>query len=182
MKRYDHSGFTLVELMVVGAIIAIGAAMAFPIFLKHQERIELKRAGRSVLSDLQSARINSFRDTTNWAVQFTDSGYKVLSAPGSGGDWSADDAVVFKEVTLSDFGRISPGTGQGPRPGSTASPSTAGTTYNNDRVVFNPNGTTVVPSGTVYVKNESGDTFAVGTIAATGRVKVWVNYGSGWKE
>jgi type II secretion system protein H len=56
MKIFEKSGFSLVELMIVVAIIAIASAIAAPYYVDYMADQRLKGAARMVMSDLMAAR------------------------------------------------------------------------------------------------------------------------------
>jgi prepilin-type N-terminal cleavage/methylation domain-containing protein len=175
----DNKGLTMIEVLMVFAIVAIVAAMGFPTFMDQRDKARIKRAGRDMVSHFQMARINAMRDGGTWAVAF-DTAQDKYSLVHAGNDRTLDtgDDVTAKEIELSTYGKVSfgIGDGMGGRPGGVAPDD--GVSFSGNRVLFQSDGTSV--SGTVYVKNAKGQTFAVGSIARTGRVKVWANYGQGW--
>lgn len=177
-----QNGFTLLELMIVLAIVGILVTMGYPIYNAQKERAQVKRAGRDLVTNMQTARINALRQGKDWAIQFDTTGgaigYRLLSDRGSSGNWDDDDAVVAKQVLLRTYGPIEFGSAHGGRPDATNPDD--GVSFGSNRVEFNPDGTSM--SGTVYVKHPEGYTFAVGSLSNTGRIKTWVNYGSGWEE
>jgi len=177
----DSEGFTIVEMVIVIAIIGILIVIAVPDFLGLTPRMRLKSAARDIVSNMQLSRINAVRDNSTWAVQFDtdDAQYRVLSDDGADDTWNTGDDTVYKTVKLSDYPGVSYGSGHGARPGDDSYPAD-GVSFNNNRVIFNSDGTSV--SGTVYIKNDNGDTFAIGSLSAAGRIKTWRNYGSGWEE
>ena len=175
-----NSGFTLIEMIVVIAIMAVMLAIAVPGFLGMTPRSSLKTAARDMISNLQLARIEAIRGRKTWAVQF-DTGsarYRILDDDGADDTWNTTDDNVYKTVNFSDYRDVSYGSAQGARPGGTVQ--TDGVTFSAERVTFKSDGSS--ESGTVYIKNANGDTFAVGSLSAAGRIKSWRNYGSGWKE
>jgi len=64
------SGFTLMELMVTIAIIAVVSAIAVPNFLAWVPKFKLGGASRDVLAVLQGTRVQAVKDNTNYTVQF----------------------------------------------------------------------------------------------------------------
>ncbi len=177
-------GFTLVEILMIVTVLSILAIVSYPTFKTQRERGRLKRAGRDIVSHMQLAKISAMRNGEAWAIQFDTSasapGYRLLGGRGDDGVWDTADDPEEAAVLLSDYGDISFGSGHGQRPGATGSVGDGVVYGTANRLVFNSNGTS--QSGTVYIKNKKGDTFAVGTIATTGRIKTWANYGAGWEE
>lgn len=176
----NQKGFTLLELMIVLAIVAIAVTMAYPVYNAQKEKAQVKRAGRDLVTNMQTARINALKQGKDWAIQF-DTGtqsYRLISDRGPDGDWNTADDVEFRTVSLSTYGPIEFGSAYGGRPDATNPDD--GVSFNGNRVEFNPDGTSM--SGTIYVKHPEGYTFAVGSLSNTGRIKTWVNYGSGWED
>ena len=185
-KRLDQAGFSLIELLIAMLIFGVLMAIAAPGFIGQRPRQELKRLTREVVSDMQLARVSALKDSSPWVIQFdpANSAYKVLSHPGPDNTWNTADDTVFKTVNLSDYPGISfaipAGYGE---IGSEPSPGDGlldGVSFSANRAIFNSNGTTA--AGTVYISNNNNDAFAIGSTSAAGRVKTWLNYGSGWKE
>ena len=177
----DNKGMTMIELVMVLVVIGIAAAIGFPTFMEQRDKARVKRAGRELVSHFQMARINAMRDGMPWIIAF-DTAQKKYAVVHAGVDrlLDTDDDITVKEIRLSDYGDVSFGIGDGAgaRPGGTEPDD--GITFSGDRVLFQTSGAST--SGTVYVVNGKGHTLAVGSIARTGRIKVWANYGQGWES
>jgi type IV fimbrial biogenesis protein FimT len=98
MQRCSH-GVTLVELLVVLVIVAIGATLAAPSFAQMIANYKVRAAAESILGGLNLARTEALR--RNAAVSF------VLAAGGSG--WSVNQ-VSPATVLQSRSDNDSPGT------------------------------------------------------------------------
>ncbi len=66
----NKSGFTLIELMTVIAIVAIVLAFATPPFLQWLKNKALVEASDQVFSDLQNARLRAVKENANVLVAF----------------------------------------------------------------------------------------------------------------
>jgi type IV fimbrial biogenesis protein FimT len=65
MKKTLNAGFTLIELMIVIAIIAIIAALAVPSYREMLERNRLKEAAESLASDMRFARTEAIKRSSD---------------------------------------------------------------------------------------------------------------------
>ncbi|WP_432741316.1 GspH/FimT family pseudopilin [Methylobacter sp. G7] len=78
MNRQKHAGFTLLEVMIVVAIIGILAAIAVPSYQDMLERNRLKQAAEGLKSDMQFARTEAIKRSQTVLVTRT---------PGNAGTW-----------------------------------------------------------------------------------------------
>lgn len=73
MKQHNH-GFTLIELMVTVAIVAILAGLAYPSFLKQIEASRLQAAAESVYQALRLGRSEALRLSQDVYIILNNSG------------------------------------------------------------------------------------------------------------
>ncbi len=183
------SGFTLIELMVVIAIIATLTAISVPNFLVYLPNARLKSAARDLYSNMQLAKMGSIKQNADWAIVFdkTDDKYQVCSGKGGDGSWSGTDNAVEETVELSDYGSsVAYGHGNATSaiggsfddeityPAELPPPSTPSNVF-----IVNSRGTS--NEGYVYLQNIKNTTFSVGTLqSGVIMLRRWT--GSDWKE
>lgn len=102
-------GFTLVELMVVLAMIAILALIGIPSFSSMQDRNRIKGATEAILSDFRWARSEAIKRNESVTMDFTEGAnwsYSIyVSSPSatikrvSGSDWT--DTILTATFTNS---------------------------------------------------------------------------------
>jgi prepilin-type N-terminal cleavage/methylation domain-containing protein len=69
----SNKGFTLIELMIVIAIIGILSAVSTYGWLGYQNNVNLKTAAREVMADIASCRQLAVSGNCDYLIQFTDS-------------------------------------------------------------------------------------------------------------
>ena len=78
-----NGGFTLIELMIAIAMIAILSGIAIPSLSNLAPNYRLKAAARELYSDMQNARIEAIKTNTNAIIQFTPQPYSPAGQVGS---------------------------------------------------------------------------------------------------
>jgi type IV fimbrial biogenesis protein FimT len=78
MNRQKNSGFTLLEIIIVIAIIGIISALAVPSYRDMIERNRLKQVAEALKSDLQFARTEAIKRSQNSVIS---------RSPGTAGGW-----------------------------------------------------------------------------------------------
>ena len=178
----DNTGFTLIELMVVLAIIATMVAVGIPNFLAYMPNARLKSAARELYSNLQLAKMGAIKHNTDWAIVFDKAGGKYQVCSGQGGDsaWSGTNDVE-ETVVLSDYGY---GVSYGHSP---ATLGIDGGGFGDEITYTGPDNVAVLErrgtstAGYVYLKNAENTVYGVGT-GLNGVVKLRRWTGSDWEE
>ena len=107
-----QSGFTLIELIVIIAIVTIFAGIAVPNFLSYMPKYRLNGAARQVMGDLMAARMQAVSQNTTVTVAWVSNHeYKISTADE---EKTVDIQTNYRDVTIvkefSDIGFYSRGT------------------------------------------------------------------------
>jgi len=144
-----QSGFTLIEMMIIIAIMGIFAGIAIPNYLSYMPKHRLNGAARQVMGDLMSARMQAVSQNNEFKVFFLNNHeYQILDDDNNdgnidGGEWTQikDIQSEYSDVTFSNV---------------TADP------------IFRPRGTAY--GTTITLTNSAGSKYV--KVATTGRVKI----------
>jgi prepilin-type N-terminal cleavage/methylation domain-containing protein len=148
-------GFTLVEVMVVIAIIGIVSAIAIPNFYSYAAGMKLRSASRDLLSTLQNTRMKAIRQNTRWAVKFNGAtSYQVIDCGIDNTCGTGDDDDIGAHIKAPT--PISPGVSMSQN-------------FAGNQVIFNSEGT--CNAGRVDITNASSGTSSV-EVAISGRIRV----------
>lgn len=151
-KSKQNGGFTLMEIIVVVAIMAISTTIAIPAFMKMLPGIRLNGAARQVMGDLMDARMEAVKHNNEYKVFFLNNNheYKILNdIDGDGVDDGGSE--TSRTVDIHD--------------------NYEGVTISaNGDPVFNAKGL-ASSLKTITVQNSEGGCKKV-TVAITGRVKI----------
>ena len=104
-----QSGFTIVEIIIVIAVLGIMAAIGVPNFLNWLPKYRLQSAARDLYSNLYLAKISAIKNNTSWAIVFNVDAntYQVCSGKGPDNSWGGPNIVV-KTVILSSTVTVVP--------------------------------------------------------------------------
>jgi len=85
VKMKINKGFSLVELMIVLAIIAVMSTVASYAWMRYARNTDLKTASRDIVSDFQNCKAKAISESRNYQISFTagTGGSYTISAPAT---------------------------------------------------------------------------------------------------
>ncbi len=151
MKPLKKNGFSLLELMIVIAVMGIMSAIAVPRVGQYMAERRLNGAARMVMSDLMMARQKAVSQNNAFKVFFnTDHhGYRILDDDNGDGAITTGEAVEVKDIQR-DYYDVTFSASADP--------------------VFSPRGTAFGTTVTLTSARPGGSRYA--RVASTGRVKI----------
>ena len=152
------SGFTLLELMILIAIIGIMSAIAVPSTLQWRENSQLRSAVQSVYSDFQRAKLEAAKRNTDCAVLFNGTGYTVIVETVNENLAQDGGEPVISTVRWSEYGSVNE----------------VANTFIADPIAYGDNGLLADGSGaggTLTLQNRGGNQASV-NMSATG--VIWI--------
>lgn len=189
MENKTKSGFTLIEVMVVLAVIAILSTIAIPNFSSWRTNMYVKAAARDIYSSMQEARLLAVKENSSTAIVFdtTNSRYYLCDNWGVDEDWAGDndntgtgDNNIIQTYYLNKQVRYGHA--------NATSPVTVTGTFDADNIsyttpdnVLNINSRGIGADGYVYIENQdSNRTYAVGT-QTSGLISILKWDGGSWQ-
>ncbi len=99
INRSDRKGFTLLELMIVVAVMGIMAAVAAPNYMEYIAVRRLNGAARMVMADMMFARESSVNQNNNFRVIFAGNHeYSILDDDNGNGSPDAGELNQSRDI------------------------------------------------------------------------------------
>ncbi len=150
IKIMNQKGITLIELIVVMVIIAIGAALMTPNISGWLPNYRIRSATRDVASIMRVAQLKAVSNNTQYQVVFdTGNGSYVLQYRDTGNNWVAEGSTMTLPTGVN-----------------------FATTLAGDTATFLPNSTATGANANIVLTNTKGSQKTISLLVLTGRIRI----------
>jgi len=160
MRYKNQRGFTLIELVVVAALMTVLVGLAVADLSKHSEGMKLRSHARNILSNLRLARAKAIATRVPYGVFFDSAGRKFVLFEDrvnlTSYTFDVGDSLVYSEDLESTVDY-------------------SGCTFPNNTVIFKPDGSASSSGAVDLYSNTTHETFSIDVLASTGRVRLTQN-------
>jgi type IV fimbrial biogenesis protein FimT len=147
-----NKGFSLLELMVVIAILSIMTVITIPGWLSWRDSAKVKGAANSLKADFERAKLRAVRENGNVCVLFTgDTTYQVFTDPDEDSTLGAGEDVIANRTLP-------------------AGVTITNNTFSANRMSFNARGAPDGSAGTISLTSTGGRSYDV-VVSMFGRVR-----------
>jgi prepilin-type N-terminal cleavage/methylation domain-containing protein len=101
VPSFMNRAFSLIELVIVLAIVAIAAAIAVPAFTDASAGRELHAAQRMILADIDAAKLRARATSTTHTIRFYPDKERYIVAEGT--DITRADILLTRDLAASPF-------------------------------------------------------------------------------
>lgn len=180
IKSHNNSAFTLMEVMIVVAIIGIVVSLAVPNVIAWLPKYRLKNATRDMVSFMRSVKIEAVKTNTSQEIIFDNSispGFYYLDSDRNGAYDLGERRVNFADYNSG----VGFGSGNATNQWGTGTTPTITNpiTFNTNLLRFSSRGMSNT-GGTIFIDNKNKDICYSITVLTTGSINIREWTGSSW--
>ena len=164
-----NGGFTLLEVIIVVAILSILSAFVIPRIDDWRQNLQLNSATRDIYSNLQKAKLEAIKTRTYCTVSFDANGYVIYLDADKDLVQDAGEQVI-SSVSLSDYENVSLDTSKGGGDGLLFSGTDDGIAFSVTGLPRDSAGALAL--GTIFLKQDHRDKTAEISITRAGSIQI----------
>jgi len=150
-----NKGFTLIELMIVIALLGIMAGVMAPSFMEWRDRSKVKGDAGNLRAAFETAKLRAIKHNTNVVVTFPDTtSFQSFIDANNNGAQDAGEETLFNRT-------LAPGV------------TITNNTFTGNDMAFNPRGMANGPNstGTITMTSPGGERYSV-VVSSFGRIRM----------